>query len=97
MYVTIKGMYWNDFQAVAQSVQKWLPMNAKSTNPVVLYCWIFQLVLSRHLNPESVGSNSGEVMDLRSRGKQAGNQLKLPPSTFFYRLPAEGIVQISLE
>ena len=52
------------------------------------------LVFSRCGNPEEVGSNASEGLDLLARGEQTGKEQKLPSFMSLYRLPAEGMAQI---
>jgi hypothetical protein len=52
------------------------------------------LVFSRCGNPEEVGSNASEGLDLLARGEQTGKEQKLPSFMSLYRLPAEGVPHI---
>jgi hypothetical protein len=53
-----------------------------------------QLVFSIHWNPNKLGSNTQEVMDVLVRQVQSGKDQTLPSFVSLYRLPAEGVAQI---
>jgi hypothetical protein len=42
------------------------------------------LVFSKHWNPEDVGCNASEGMDLLAKGEQAGKEQRLPSSMSLY-------------
>lgn len=52
------------------------------------------LVFSRCGNPEEVGSNASEGLDLLARGEQTGKEQKLPSFMALDRLPAKDMAQI---
>lgn len=53
-----------------------------------------QLAFSTHWNPEEVGSNASEGMDLLKRREQAGKEQSFLLLHHLYRLPADGMAQI---
>ena len=56
--------------------------------------WISQLVFSVHWNPEEVGSNASERMDLLAGKEHLGKEQKLPSSMSLYNLSGESMTQI---
>ena len=52
------------------------------------------LVFSICWNPEEVGFNASEGMDVLARQEQVDKEQKLPSSTSLYRCPAEVMAQI---
>jgi hypothetical protein len=71
-------------------------MNRRSKNTIVVQSMILmsQLVCSIRQNPEEVGSNATESIDLLARQRQAGKEHKLRSSRYLYRFLAEGLAQI---
>jgi hypothetical protein len=86
---------------MAQVVQQVLSTNRKSHNPINLLqsksssCSV-QRSFSIHLNPERIGSNSREEMDLLTRmwtiGQRKNESLPFPNP--LYKLPPEAMAQI---
>ena len=59
-----------------------------------LQVWVSQLIFSIYQNPEEVGSNDSEGMDMvADMGREEAKRESFLPLSPLYKLPAEGVDQ----
>lgn len=62
-------IYYNDIHAGGQIIQPWLHMNGKTKNPEIAQYqrWTTRVVSSICSNPEVIGSNDREEIDVLAK------------------------------
>lgn len=65
-------IYYNDMHAGGHIIQPWLPRNGKIKNPEIAQYqrWMIQVVSITCSNPEEIGSNDREEIDVLAMPEQ---------------------------